>query len=261
MIELSVIMGVYNTPHEYIEKAIESILNQSYREFEFVICNDGCTDDTFEYIQSKYHDERIVWIQNDRNRGLAYTLNNCLRHSKGKYIARMDADDFSRSDRFEKQINVLLNNSEIGVVNCNVKVFDDGGIYGERFAAENLSFHDFLFSNPIIHPAVMISREAIDQVGGYRDIKITVRNEDYDMFLRMIANNIKMYTIQEFLFDFREDKSTIKRRKYKYRINEYMVKYENFKKMNKLPRYYLYCIKPLIIGLIPYNVIRRYRNR
>ena len=78
MPKVSVIMGVYNTPKNYINKAIDSILNQSFQDFEFIICNDSCTDDTFDNIQTKYKDNRIVWIQNDKNRGLAYTLNHCL---------------------------------------------------------------------------------------------------------------------------------------------------------------------------------------
>ena len=261
MPELSVIMGVFNTPKSYIDKAINSVLNQTFTDFEFIICNDGCTDDTFNYIRHKYNDNRIVWLENESNRGLAYTLNNCLSYVCGKYVARMDTDDYSREKRFQVQIDYLRAHEDVGVANCNIYVFDDNGVYGERKASEDISIKDFLFSNPIIHPAVMISKKALDRVGGYRDIDMTFRNEDYDMFLRMISKGIKMHTIQEVLFEFREDKDTISRRKYKYRINEYLIKCDNFKKMGMLPKYYLYCLKPLVVGLLPSGILKLVRNK
>lgn len=260
MPKISVIMGVFNTNKKYISLAIESILNQTYKDFEYIICNDGCTDDTFEYIKSKYKDSRIVYIENDINRGLAYTLNHCLSKAKGEYIARMDSDDISLNTRFEEQIKVFENNPEIDVVNCNINVFDDEKIYGERIYNEKLTPKDFLLGNPIVHPAVMVRKKAYDKVNGYRDINITYRNEDYDLFLRMQIEGMKMYTLQKKLFNFREDKNSYTRRKYKYRINEYKVKVENFKKLGFLPKYYIYCLKPLIVGIIPVYILKKIRN-
>ncbi len=261
MPKVSVIMGVYNTPEEYISTAIESILNQTFADFEFIICNDCCTDNTFNFIKNKYLDNRIVWIENDVNKGLAYTLNHCLSVSRGEYIARMDSDDYSLPIRFEKQVEVLDTYKEISVVNCNINVFDDKGIYGERINNEYIEKKDFLLRNPIIHPSVMVRKQAYDLVNNYRDIDITYRNEDYDLFMRMISRGIKMYTIQNKLFNFREDKNSFKRRKYKYRINEYLVKFENFKKLNLLPKYYIFCLKPLIVGLIPVFILRKLKNK
>lgn len=261
MPKVSVIMGVYNTPKNYINKAIDSILNQSFQDFEFIICNDSCTDDTFDNIQTKYKDNRIVWIQNDKNRGLAYTLNHCLNVANGEYIARMDSDDDSLPKRLEKQVKFLDENIDFDVVNCNINVFDDNGIYGERTYHELITKKDFVFSNPIVHPAVMVRKKAYDMVGNYRDIPKTYRNEDYDVFMRMQIKGIKMYTIQEKLFNFREDKNSYGRRKYKYRINEYKIKIENFKKMGLLPKYYLYCLKPLIVGMFPIKMLNKFRNK
>ena len=107
----------------------------------------------------------------------------------------------------------------------------------------------------------MIKKKAYESVDGYRDLKKTVRNEDYDLFLRMLGKGIKMYTIQEKLFNFREDKDSYKRRRFKYRINEYLIKYENFKKLNLLPKYYLYCIKPLVVAFIPTVIMKKIRNK
>lgn len=172
----------------------------------------------------------------------------------------MDADDESMPTRFEKQVEILEKNSDIDVVNCNINVFDDEGIYGERIYNENITKKDFLLSNPIVHPAVMIRKKAYELVKNYRDIDITYRNEDYDLFMRMQIKNIKMYTIQEKLFNFREDKNSYERRKYRYRINEYKIKVENFKKLGLLPKYYIYCLKPLIVGIIPIRILKKIRN-
>lgn len=258
---ISVIMGVFNTPKSYIDTSIQSILNQTYKDFEFIICNDCCTDDTFEYIKNKYHDKRIVWISNEKNMGLAYTLNHCLKYSKGEYIARMDTDDYSFPERFEKQLNILKNNKNIDVVNCNVNVFDDRGIYGARKYSEYIEFKDFLLNNPIVHPSIMGRKSAFSKVGNYRDLPFTMRNEDYDLFLRMLNKGVTFYTLQDIVFNFRENTQSLKRRKYKYRINEYMVKFDNFKRMNILPKYYIFCLKPLIVGLIPGKILLKIRNK
>lgn len=262
MPKVSVIMGVYNTPKNYIDIAIESILNQTYTDFEFILCNDGCSDDTFKYVYEKYkNNKKIVWLENEGNRGLTYTLNHCLSVAKGEYIARMDSDDFSHLDRFEKQVNILDNNEDIGLVNCNINVFNENGIFGERKYNEYIEKKDFLKSNPIVHPAVMGRKSSFEKVGNYRDIEMTVRNEDYDLFMRMYASGIKMYTIQEKIFDFRENEATVARRKFKYRINEYKVKKENFKKLGLLPKYYLYCLKPIFVAFIPNCILKKLRNK
>ena len=260
MPKISVIMGVFNTPKDYIKASIDSILNQTYSNFEFIICNDGCTDDSFDYIKKTFKDDRIVLLENESNRGLAYTLNHCLEYAKGDYIARMDTDDISNLNRFEEQVKVLDNYSEIGVVNSNINVFDEKGIYGERIYNQIITKKDFVKNNPIVHPVVMVRKECYQKVDNYRDEKKTYRNEDYDLFMRMFAEGINMYTVQKKLLNFREDKNSYKRRKYKYRINEYLVRVENFKKLGLLPKYYLYCLKPLIVGLVPVCVIKKLRN-
>ena len=262
MPKISVIMGVFNTPLEYIDKSIESILNQTFQDFEFIICNDCCSDNTFKYIKNKFgKNSKIIWIENDKNMGLAYTLNHCLKYASGKYIARMDSDDISKQNRFEEQIKIFEKYSDVDVVNCNVDVFDENGIYGERIYDEIISSKNFIKGNPIVHPAVMVKKEAYDSVGNYRDTKFTVRNEDYDLFFRMIINNKKIYTLQKKVFLFRENQQSYSRRKYRYRVNEYIIRKEHFSKLGFLPKYYIYCLKPLIVGIIPISILKKIRNK
>jgi len=263
MPRISVLMGIYNTKNKkYLEKSIGSILNQTFTDFEFIICNDGSTNDCFKWAKDICKgDERVIFIENDKNMGLAYTLNYCLKEAKGEYIARMDDDDYSHKDRFEKQIAYLENNN-VDLVSNNIYVFDDNGIYNVIKFPNHINKNDFLFNSPIVHPTIMAKKKAFELVGGYRDLRKTIRVEDYDLFMRMFENNVKMDVIQEILFEYRDDReNTIRRKKYKYRINEFKVRYENFKKMGLFPLGLFYSLKPLIIGIIPVSVLNYIKRK
>lgn len=258
MPKVSVIMGVYNLENEAIlRKAIDSILKQTYKDFEFIICDDGSQDKTVELVKKLCQDDnRVVLLYNEVNKGLAYTLNKCLEVAKGQYIARMDADDQSNPDRLEKQVKFLDEHLEYDIVASNANVFDDNGIYSKLEYNEIIKKDDFLRNSPVIHPSIMVRKEAYDLVGGYRDIPMTLRTEDYDLFMRMVAKGIKIYTIQEKLLNYRVDQNSYKKRKYKYRINEFKVRYNGFKALKLMPRGYIYAIRPLIVGLIPKKIIQ-----
>ena len=118
---ISVIMSNYNTPEEYLREAIESILNQTYKNFEFIIIDDCSTDNSLEIIKS-YNDERIVLIENEENIGLTKSINKGLAVAKGEYIARMDADDVSLPQRFEKQINYMNDHTELIVCGSSMEL-------------------------------------------------------------------------------------------------------------------------------------------
>ena len=254
---ISVLMGVYNTKNkEYLEKSLKSILNQTYSDFELIICDDGSTNDCIKWAKEIVNnDKRVVFIKNKSNRGLAYTLNHCLEVAKGKYIARMDDDDISHLDRFEKQMKYLKENN-VDLVSNNINVFDENGIYNTLKYPKHITKKDFLFNSPIVHPSIMAKRECFDIVDGYRNISKTVRVEDYDLFMRMFSKGIKMDVIQEILLDYRDDRDNTKRRKkYKYRINEFKVRLEGFKTLKLMPIGLLYSIKPLIVGILPVSVI------
>lgn len=263
MAKISVLMGVYKiTDEKILRKSINSILNQTYTDFEFIICDDGSNDGTIDLVKKICErDSRVKIIQNNTNKGLAYVLNKCFEHSSGEYIARMDADDESKLDRFEKQINFLEKHKDIDLVACCCNLFDENGIYGERVYNEYIEKKDFLYNSPIVHPTIMLRRKSFERINGYRDIPKTYRVEDYDLFMRMIIDGQKIYTIQEKLFNFREDEKSYARRKYKYRINEFKVRYENFKKMGLLPKYIIYVVKPLIVGLIPGKVLKKIKEK
>lgn len=257
MPKVSVIMGIYNTNNKVmVKKAIDSIINQSFSDFEFIICDDGSSDNTYEIVKEIIsNDKRCILIKNNRNMGLAYSLNNCLKITKGEYIARMDADDISMLDRFEKQVKFLDNNPQYAIVGGNAELFNEKGTYSERVMKEYPTKEDLLFGTIFIHPSIMMRKDVLLKLNGYRAVKETSRCEDYDLWLRLYTYGYKGYNIQENIYKFREDINAFKRRKYKYRIDEARVRYKGFKNLKLFPKGYIYVIKPLIVGLIPQKVL------
>ena len=127
MVCVSVLMSVYNEPEEWMRVAIDSILGQTFTDFEFIIINDNPKRKLNREILSDYakQDKRIVILENEENIGLTKSLNKGLKVAKGKYIARMDADDISLSDRLEKQVNFMEEHPEVGVCGANILCFGD----------------------------------------------------------------------------------------------------------------------------------------
>lgn len=263
MCKLSIIMGIYNMANKknIVRLAIESILNQTYRDFEFIICDDGSNDDTYNIVEKIVNkDKRVILLKNKKNKGLAYSLNKCIEQSKGEYVARMDADDISEYNRLEKQVEFLDNHLEYAMVGCNLLLINDKGIWGERILAERPTKKSFLFTSPFCHPAIVMRKKVLDDVKNYRVEKITRRAEDYDLFMRIYAKGYKGYNMQEFLYQFREDKDTYKRRAYKYRWDEFKIRYRGFKMLGLMPQAVPYIVKPLIVGLIPQYYLVKLRK-
>jgi glycosyltransferase involved in cell wall biosynthesis len=153
---ISVLMPVYNE-EKYLSEAIDSILNQTYTDFEFIILNDGSTDRTEDIILS-YDDPRIVYVKNTENLQIVKTLNKGINLAKGKYIARMDADDISFPDRFEKQIEFMQKNSDIDVSGSFIEHFGSKkGIMHYPLTHEEIKAH-LLFNSVLAHPTVMAKK-------------------------------------------------------------------------------------------------------
>ena len=263
MPKLSVLMGMYNEKKkEQVEQAISSVLNQSYRDFEFIICDDGSAEEFFLWLQQYCKiDERIHLLRNEKNAGLAESLNRCLAEAEGEYIARMDADDVSLPDRFEKQIHFLEANPEYVLVGCSVSLIDDAGIWGERILAEKPQKTDFLWTSPFVHPSIMMRKNVLQRLNGYSTEDYAERTEDYELFMRLYALGYTGYNLQEKLFLYREDRNAFTKRKYRYRINEAKVRYIGFGQLGIRKGNLKYIAKPLVIGLIPRGVMQKLRRR
>lgn len=261
---ISVIMGIHNSSKDKFLKAINSIKNQSYKNWEFIICDDGSTDDTLNFVKkTTINDKRIKVISNNQNCGLAFALNICLKKAKGEYIARMDDDDISLPSRFQVEAEFLAEHPKYAFVSSNYFINQnqkDGKIIKKKEIPQK---EDFLWTSPFLHPATMFRKSALLKVGGYRVIKETWRAEDYDLFMRMYAWGMHGYNIQIPLYVYHIGQSDLKKKsKYIYRIYESKIRFKNFQNM-KLPlgKSILFSIKPLIVGLLPKKMIYLIRTK
>lgn len=267
---VSVIMSVFNVKkYEYLLNSVNSILNQTYKDFEFIICDDGSTDiKTRKYLKeiSKL-DSRIRIIGYKKNHGLGYSRNECIRFSTGKYIAFQDDDDISKKERLKKEIIFLDSHPEYSFVGTQANVFDDKKIWGTYRVPEKPNKKDFLWNSPFLNPSMMFRTEVLKKIDGFRVAKETKRAEDYDLFFRLYAKGYKGYNIQTILFNYRiniEDEKNKKYRPMKDRVSEAKIRYKGFKLLHLGMKSIPYIIKPIIIGLIPshiFYIIRKSRYK
>lgn len=207
MPKISVVMPAYNA-EKYIREAIDSILAQTFTDFEFIIIDDGSKDSTAAIVQS-YSDSRIRFYQNERNMGVAATLNRGLDLAQGEYIARMDADDISLPERFEKQVDVLDNNKSIAICGSNAIVFSQEREYTTNLPEESNKIRDNLFiSSPFIHPAVMIRKNIMLQNGIEYDLRFEGR-EDYQLWMKFSLLKYEFYNISQPLIRYRQHSNQV----------------------------------------------------
>ncbi len=262
--EISILMSVYNqTNHKALEQAIESMLYQTVQNLEFLIYDDGSCEEERIFLQEvAKKDSRIRLLRGEKNRGLAYGLNQCLKQAKGIYIARMDADDISAKERLQMQKDFLDTHLEYAFVGTNATLFDEQGIWDVRTMVSHPSAKDFLKYSPYVHPSVMFRKSALEEVGGYRVSKDTLRCEDYELFMRLYCNGRYGYNIQQPLFFYRENRGWYDKRTVRQRVAEMRIRYRGFRAMEILHWHTLiYVVKPMGMLMIPKGVRKRIRNR
>lgn len=231
---VSVIMPVYNG-EKYLKKAIEGILSQTFKDFELIIINDGSNDKTLEIIKS-YADSRIRLISQE-NKGIIYSLNRGIAESRGKYIARMDADDISLPERLEKQREFLENNPEYGIIGSTYFIMNqDGAITGVQpvlLYDEDLK-NEIIFQTVFGHGTVMMRKNIINWLGGYSDSKNSLHVEDYELWIR-IAQKTKIANLPDILYIWRVNPEGISRSKEAtQRINAKNIKNSQLRKLSDL---------------------------
>lgn len=254
-VQVSVIIPTFNATKS-IERTLDSILCQTYQNFEIIIVDDKSTDGTFELLKKlKKKDKRINIYQNHQNCKSAYTRNKAIALSLGKYIMQMDDDDYCSKDRMEKQVEFLDNHKSYDFVGSNSFLFDDEGIYGAMKMIEFPSKRDLIKTSPFINPSVMFRKHSLNKVNGYRVSNETTRAQDYDLYLRMYVLGMKGYNIQENLIYYYKDTKTFNKSSFHYRFGEAKFRYRNFKKMGLFPRAIPYVIKPMILAVIPNKIL------
>lgn len=257
---ISVLMGVRYSREDtlHLERAVQSILKQTYQNLELLICDDGSTETARSWLEKMAAQEaRIRLIRDAGCLDLAKKLNLCLKSAQGEYIARMDDDDYSYPDRLEKQIRFLIDHPGASFVGCNVNLVQNKVIIGERKFPPWPGVEDFYFVQPYIHPTLLFQREALLAVGGYSEQLNCVLCEDYDLLLRLYKAGFKGANLQEILLDYTVPLNAKGNRKWKHRWNETVTRWKRFQELGKLPGALPYVIKPIAVGLIPEGALAR----
>lgn len=249
---ISILMSTYNG-EKTLSRAINSILNQSYDDFEFIICDDSSNDNTLKILKNfSSLDKRIIIIHNDFNLGLQTSLNKCLKKSKGEFIARMDDDDFAYKDRLKIELNYLKKNNKLSFVGSNICFYSyDRGIYGEQKYPVSPNKYDLIKACPFSHPTILIKSNVIKSVGGYSEKNIFYRVEDYELWLRLYSKGYRGGNVQSNLLIYKKDRSSISNIKIIDRINLYKLLSYYYKILNINKKYYIFIVFPLIKILFP----------
>ena len=258
---ISVLMGIYNCAPT-LQEALDSLYVQTYQGFKIILCDDGSKDDTLKIAEenAKKH-ENVIVIKNEHNMGLNYTLNHCLEYADTKFCASMDGDDTCHPTRFEKEIKFLDEHPEYAIVSTTMHHFDEMGIFRTGMASGEPKPSDYPKGVPFNHAPCMIRTSAYKTVGGYSVSGKLLRQEDYHLWLKMYEKGFRGYMLNEPLYNMRDDRNAYARRNWISRRNEAYVKYLACKMLNLPFWYYMYCLKPIILYIIPQWFYKRLHNR
>ena len=202
---ISVLMPVYNGAR-YLKEAVESILAQTFSDFEIIAVDDGSTDDSLAILQKLAQVDSRIRIVSRPNTGIVGALNDGLAVARGEFVARMDGDDIARPERLEVQLNYLRAHPELVAIGCGVRMVDPAGRVLKNFTASTDApklRRDLIEATTIgiIHPTLLVRRNVLERVGGYRSQYNFV--EDIDLFLRLLDEG-ELGNAPEILLDYRQ---------------------------------------------------------
>jgi glycosyltransferase involved in cell wall biosynthesis len=250
-------MSVHNG-ERFLRDAVLSILGQTYQDFEFLIVDDASADTTPHILRElAIQDARIRILTNQTNLGLTKSLNLALKEARGKYIARMDADDVALRQRLEAQVTYLEMHSDIGVVGTGYEWIDEQGVVIGRPAVITQSNHlrrALPRTNPILHGSAMIRRELLDEVDGYDESYS--RAQDYDLWLRLIRRT-HFANLPQTLMQRRLAKTMISIANEREQLRCAVRARMNAIHRGDIPAHSLiYILKPLIASIFPQRIVR-----
>lgn len=259
--KVSVIMTVYNE-QEHIKKSVTSVLNQTYKDFELVIVNDGSNDRTQEILEHEFNDRRVK-IFNQENKGRVKALNQALKLSAGEYVAILDADDYCLPERLKKQVEFLDRNPDVAVVGTAYYRYD--GIRGEKwirkYPTENEKIRKEMSKYmPLAHSSIMIRKFCLDEIGCYDERFDTL--QDMELLIR-IAKKFKLANLEEPLIirNIRSDSFFHRSFKQSYR-NRLMVRLNlrAIKELSLPVKYYFFPLGRMVYFRLPNNFKRIVRK-
>jgi glycosyltransferase involved in cell wall biosynthesis len=241
MPKVSIILPTYNGA-KWIKNAMQSVLNQSFVDWELLVVNDGSIDNTDEVISS-FTDERIKYIKNEQNLGLQKTLNKGINLAKGEYVARLDDDDqWIDLHKLEKQIEYLEQNKKCVLVGTGVIVVDENGKEILRYLNKKTDKKiraSILFKNNFVHSSVVFRKDKVLEVGLYGEGEESHHIEDYDLWLRLgLVGEFYNLPIYGVLYMTRNSGISLKNRKEQFLKSLNLIK----KYKNKYPNFYAYFV-------------------
>ena len=252
--KISILMGSYNS-QKTIDATINSILAQSFTDWEFIICDDGSSDQSYKQLEKFKDDARFIILKNEENKGLAFTLNHCLRFASGKYIARQDADDLSSPDRLKIQFEYLESHPNVDVLGTQAELIDDQGrTWGELVYPLHPTIKDWVIKSSVIHATILAKRDLILGMQGYNTQAIRV--EDYELWFRLLEKKATFETIPEKLYKIHWTLKDYGRKKYKDRVREAYCRLKGYQRIKAPFWAYLYVLKPLVLGLLPGKLLK-----
>ncbi|OGE64932.1 hypothetical protein A3I48_03150 [Candidatus Daviesbacteria bacterium RIFCSPLOWO2_02_FULL_36_7] len=265
---VSVIMPVYNSD-QYVSSSITSILNQSYSNFEFIIIDDASKDETFnKLLEFKKKDKRIILVKNKKNEGVTKSLNRALKIARGKYIIRMDADDWSYPNRFKLQVELMEKNPDVVVSGSNVEICDSKLKIKNlrKYHLENTAIRKHIFRySPFAHPSTIWIAKVIKQCL-YNEVIMV--SQDYELYFR-IGKIGKFMNLDKPLLKLRmhDDSVSVSRSDLQWkttvllRFNAVLMHGYEMSKFDKLYNF----LQEIGIGLLPtkmrfilFNLLRKY---
>lgn len=255
-------MGIYNCAHTLVE-ALNSLYTQTYQDFKIILCDDGSTDETYR-VAADYaaqHDN-IILIKNEKNMGLNFTLNHCLEYADTEYVARMDGDDISMPSRFEKEIKFLDEHPEYAIVSAPMIYFDEKGEFGRGKGGKEPTKFSFIHGTPFCHAPCMVKTEAYKAVNGYTIDKRLLRNEDYNLWMKMMAKGYRGYMLEEHLYMMRDDRNATHRRNLSGRLNGIYAHYLAHKTLH-LPwhKFAQFAVINLAKGVMPITLYQYFHKK
>lgn len=254
MSAITVLMSVHETgPH--LRSAIGSILRQTHRDFEFLIMDDGSSDETSAILDAyRRNDSRIAVERLEQNRGLGYALAHGMELATTPYVARMDGDDIAEPERLAIQLAYMDRNADIDILGSNARDIDERGIAGalRSVPASSSEIARLIWSCPIIHPTVMLRRQRILSVGNYdRNFR---RRQDYELWFRAVKHGLKFANLPEPLLRYRFSAESMRRTSWNKAWQQARIGWNGCHMIGASPIAYVGVAYPLVAQAFPVGV-------
>ena len=255
--KITVLMSVYNGL-PYLEEALDSILTQTFTDFEFLIIDDASTDKSSEILNTyAKKDSRIRIITNEKNIGLGASLAKGMELAKGKWVARIDSDDVAESNRLQVQHDFANKNPHLDIIGSSAIDIDEAGnVLGKReVPTKHEEIVDIIWTCPIVHPSVFLKKESILKVGNYYNYR---RRQDYNLWFRCVKHGLKFANISEPLLRYRFDDNYFIRNNFYAMLRQMIIGWQGNWLVNAPIKAYFGVAMPVLRTLLPKKMKRSF---